>query len=183
MLCTPPAFILSQDQTLEKIISYLSCLSYNLFSSYSFLASFTLLSIYNSFDEICTLLLLCTYLLLFNFQWPFAVFFATALLLYHTCFPLSIPFLKLFLSFFRGFLKSRLRYILPRLEDWWAIRDSNPGPTGYEPVALTNWANGPNRRLVHYTLIDCICQEVFKIFLFLSFDIFYLNLLCFVFSM
>ena len=29
--------------------------------------------------------------------------------------------------------------------EWWAIRDSNPGPTGYEPVALTNWANGPNR--------------------------------------
>ena len=28
---------------------------------------------------------------------------------------------------------------------WWTIRDSNPGPTGYEPVALTNWANGPNR--------------------------------------
>ena len=56
VLCTPPAFILSQDQTLEKIISYLSSLSYNLFSSYSFLASFTLLSIYNSFDEICTLL-------------------------------------------------------------------------------------------------------------------------------
>ena len=26
---------------------------------------------------------------------------------------------------------------------WWAIGDSNPGPTGYEPVALTNWANGP----------------------------------------
>ena len=22
--------------------------------------------------------------------------------------------------------------------NWWAIRDSNPGPTGYEPVALTN---------------------------------------------
>ena len=21
---------------------------------------------------------------------------------------------------------------------WWAIWDSNPGPTGYEPVALTN---------------------------------------------
>ena len=21
---------------------------------------------------------------------------------------------------------------------WWAFRDSNPGPTGYEPVALTN---------------------------------------------
>ncbi len=23
-------------------------------------------------------------------------------------------------------------------ETWWTIRDSNPGPTGYEPVALTN---------------------------------------------
>ena len=47
-------------------------------------------------------------------------------------------FFKTFLSFFRGFFKRRLRYILPRLEVWWAIRDSNPGPTGYEPVALTN---------------------------------------------
>ena len=26
---------------------------------------------------------------------------------------------------------------------WWAFGDSNPGPTGYEPVALTNWAKGP----------------------------------------
>ena len=25
----------------------------------------------------------------------------------------------------------------------WTFRDSNPGPTGYEPVALTNWAKGP----------------------------------------
>ena len=51
VLCTPPAFILSQDQTLEKFISqHLSVLT--TFSSYSFLASFTLLSIYNSFDEI-----------------------------------------------------------------------------------------------------------------------------------
>ena len=25
---------------------------------------------------------------------------------------------------------------------WCANRDSNPGPTGYEPVALTNWAIG-----------------------------------------
>ena len=23
-------------------------------------------------------------------------------------------------------------------KNWWAIGDSNPGPTGYEPVALTN---------------------------------------------
>ena len=26
---------------------------------------------------------------------------------------------------------------------WWIVRDLNPGPTGYEPVALTNWANDP----------------------------------------
>ena len=26
---------------------------------------------------------------------------------------------------------------------WWTFRDSNPGPTGYEPVALTNRAKGP----------------------------------------
>ena len=25
----------------------------------------------------------------------------------------------------------------------WTIWDSNPGPTGYEPVALANWAKGP----------------------------------------
>ena len=23
-------------------------------------------------------------------------------------------------------------------ENWWAFRDSNPGPIGYEPTALTN---------------------------------------------
>ena len=26
---------------------------------------------------------------------------------------------------------------------WWTFRDSNPRPTGYEPVALTNWAKDP----------------------------------------
>ena len=25
----------------------------------------------------------------------------------------------------------------------WTFRDSNPGPIGYEPIALTNWAKGP----------------------------------------
>ena len=28
--------------------------------------------------------------------------------------------------------------------NWWAHLDSNQGPTGYEPVALTNWAIGPS---------------------------------------
>ena len=35
--------------------------------------------------------------------------------------------------------------------NWWAIRDSNPRPTGYEPDALTNWANGPKRKCVYTT--------------------------------
>ena len=26
---------------------------------------------------------------------------------------------------------------------WWALGDLNPGPSGYEPDALTNWAKGP----------------------------------------
>ena len=29
---------------------------------------------------------------------------------------------------------------------WWAHQDSNLEPTGYEPVALTNFAMGPSRR-------------------------------------
>ena len=31
--------------------------------------------------------------------------------------------------------------------NWWAFRDLNPGPTGYEPVALTNWAKGPYSKI------------------------------------
>ena len=30
------------------------------------------------------------------------------------------------------------------LQFWWAFRDSNPGPIGYEPTALTSWAKSPN---------------------------------------
>ena len=40
----------------------------------------------------------------------------------------------------------RARQVLSQLSYtpiWWTIRDSNPRPTGYEPVALTNWANDP----------------------------------------
>ncbi len=31
-----------------------------------------------------------------------------------------------------------LHYAPIKLKKWWAFRDSNPKPTGYEPVALTN---------------------------------------------
>ena len=35
--------------------------------------------------------------------------------------------------------------MLPFIGNEWTFGDSNPGPTGYEPVALTNWANGPQK--------------------------------------
>ena len=37
-----------------------------------------------------------------------------------------------------------LLYQLSYTPMWWAFGDSNPGPTGYEPAALTNWAKGPS---------------------------------------
>ena len=37
-----------------------------------------------------------------------------------------------------GFFHQHKRHPFGCLLCWWAIRDSNPGPTGYEPVALTN---------------------------------------------
>ena len=40
---------------------------------------------------------------------------------------------------------------------WWAFGDSNPGPAGYEPDALTNWAKGP---LPHYT---CFSQSAWLV--------------------
>ena len=96
----------------RKIFYYIRPRSVTIIFELFILASFTLLSIYNSFDEICTCFLLCTYLLLFNFQWPFAAFFATALLVYHNTFALSIPFWKFFkffqlFSFFSSVLFSR----------------------------------------------------------------------------
>ena len=113
MLCTPPAFILSQDQTLEKIISYLSYLSYNLFSSYSFLASFTLLSIYNSFDEICTLLFALYLSLVVQFSMTVRRLFRDSFVIIPHLLPFVNTFFKTFLSFFRGFFKALLvKYFL-----------------------------------------------------------------------
>ena len=45
------------------------------------------------------------------------------------------------------FTQKKNRYNMYLFFFWWTVRDSNPGPTGYEPVALTNWANGPNRQI------------------------------------
>ena len=104
MLCTPPAFILSQDQTLEIILLYLAFASLQSFLSSCFLlASLTLLSIYNSLTRMYFALLFCFVLLsccsIFN-DHPSA-FLRTALLLYHNHSPLSIPFFKLFSNFFK----------------------------------------------------------------------------------
>ena len=46
---------------------------------------------------------------------------------------------------------------------WWTIKDSNLGPTGYEPGALTNWANGPTVLIpYYYNTFERICQGVFE---------------------
>ena len=34
-------------------------------------------------------------------------------------------------------------WFLIKIYEWWTLKDSNLGPIGYEPIALTNWANGP----------------------------------------
>ena len=37
-----------------------------------------------------------------------------------------------------GWRSNQLNYRATLYLMWWAIKDSNLGPTGYEPVALTN---------------------------------------------
>ena len=38
--------------------------------------------------------------------------------------------------------------------NWWAFRDLNPGLSGYEPEALTNWAKGP------FSVVVCTTRMV-----------------------
>ena len=49
---------------------------------------------------------------------------------------------------------------------WCALKDSNLGPTGYEPVALTNWAKGAflNARIsiIYFYLLVNIFLKKFK---------------------
>ena len=74
MLCTPPAFILSQDQTLEIIVSkhrslcdLIFLLSSLALSFFYFLLSSILIC--KNFPRSVSSFSLCTSLLLFNFQW------------------------------------------------------------------------------------------------------------------
>ena len=39
----------------------------------------------------------------------------------------------------------QLLYSAIFFHNWWTRQDSNLRPTGYEPVALTNWATGPEK--------------------------------------
>ena len=114
-------------------------LSYNLFYFELFYLSFFYFCwVYITLRrDLHLLFLLCTYLLLFNFQWPFVAFSRGDFVIIPQCFRIVNTFLKSFLKNF-----SCAFGLTEKL--WWASRDSNPGPTGYEPVALTNWATGPN---------------------------------------
>ena len=166
MLCTPPAFILSQDQTLEKIILPRSSRIVITFRAILILSFFYLLSIYNSYrrDSYFALFcnMLCTSLLLFNFQWPLLPascgqldYYITVLLacqylfwnffqnFFEPCNPLPSSFLSEKWRVKSEEVIGKIPARFARGNFWWAIKDSNLGPTGYEPVALTNWANGP----------------------------------------
>ncbi len=58
----------------------------------------------------------------------------------------KIRFTLMRISYLCYFIKSKITLSVEKKKRtpifgspfWWAIRDSNPGPTGYEPVALTN---------------------------------------------
>ena len=77
------------------------------------------------------------------------------------CFDHFEPTIRPYLSLYRFRLPSKTAYYLhlgiimhPNFDCikigvriWWAIRDSNPRPSGYEPDALTNWANGPHKTI------------------------------------
>ena len=49
-----------------------------------------------------------------------------------------------YMQFMRGYYQQRNRNekrrmeLCPCVKFWWAIQDLNPGPSGYEPPALTN---------------------------------------------
>ena len=108
VLGTPPAFVLSQDQTLIKSLS-----SHSLLSTDRFIFSF--------FDRLHISMSPCTWFVLFSFQR--ALSFATTILVYHlyhqpvnTFFNLFLFFLKFL--FIREFLSFKVRVdILPLLVD------------------------------------------------------------------
>ena len=84
VLGTPPAFVLSQDQTLIKSLS-----------SYSFL-SLTDLLFFSLFSTITSVIVPCTLVRLVQFSKVFVAPQATTILVYHLLLFLSIPFFIFF---------------------------------------------------------------------------------------
>ena len=117
MLCTPPAFILSQDQTLKQIVylppKWLDSVWAIYLSFFYFLelCYFTL-----SFWQICIshlLNLLCTSIFCCSIVkvQSLSLAYARACLLYHSLFCLSRGFLKLFQVFSTSFFKPSDRVV------------------------------------------------------------------------
>ena len=46
---------------------------------------------------------------------------------------------------------------------WWIMQDSNLRPTGYEPGALTNWANDPYSQSALWILLIMVAGERFEL--------------------
>ena len=111
VLGTPPAFVLSQDQTLIKSLS-----------SHSFL-SLTDLLFFSLFSTTTSVVVPCTLVRLVQFSKVFVIRFsqATTILVYHSRFRLSTLF-ETFLSFFETFFHQvfQLQHTIVR--------------TGFEPV-------------------------------------------------
>ena len=128
VLGTPPAFILSQDQTLKNIVSNVHPLGYtsNLFSSLSFFALLLLYSLFKGIVEIslsstlirsvsitfCALYLLS----LFNFQGPSPLPLFRDSLTIISPLPLFVnTFFQLFLRFF-SFVNFTLKDVIDKGE-------------------------------------------------------------------
>ena len=126
VLCTPPAFILSQDQTLEYFVLYhpLGCNNHSSFllASFTFCLSSILFRIFNEisfalyshlFDQVRFVLPSISCCSIFNDRYSLSLKFYTASLLYHIRYPFVKYFFQLFsnffISFFRPLWPSRLR--------------------------------------------------------------------------
>ena len=119
MLCTPPAFILSQDQTLYELLLNAPCEALILFCSAYFKFKRNQRVPYISCDTYVYNLLLCTLCCsVFNVR-SRSPLSGTALLSYHNFFHLSIGFLNFFQIFFGDFLKSLALSTLLLYHNFW----------------------------------------------------------------
>ena len=60
--------------------------------------------------------------------------------------------------------------LLAKDKKWWRIRDSNPGPADYDSVALTDWANSPQKIIIIQQLCQTIKLLSESTLLFIDFD-------------